>query len=105
MHELVERAKSESELERTASSEAGPGLEKRGAFTGSFVLNPFTNEQVPVYVADYVLGSYGTGAIMAVPAEDERDYAFATVYECRSFARFNPRRTLKTARTRATACT
>jgi leucyl-tRNA synthetase len=81
VHELVERAKSESELERTASSEAGPGLEKRGAFTGSFVLNPFTNEKVPVYVADYVLGSYGTGAIMAVPAEDERDYAFATVYE------------------------
>jgi leucyl-tRNA synthetase len=80
VHELVERAKSESELERTASSESGPGLEKRGAFTGSFVLNPFTNEQVPVYVADYVLASYGTGAIMAVPAEDERDYAFATVH-------------------------
>jgi leucyl-tRNA synthetase len=77
---LVERATSESELERTASSDAGEGLEKRGAFTGSFVINPFTNEPVPVYVADYVLGTYGTGAIMAVPAEDERDYAFASVY-------------------------
>jgi len=77
---LVERANSASELERTSSSDAGEGLEKRGAFTGSFVINPFTNEQVPVYVADYVLGTYGTGAIMAVPAEDERDFAFATVH-------------------------
>ena len=77
---LVQRASSESEMERTASSDAGAGLEKRGAFTGSYVLNPFTHEPVPVYVADYVLGTYGTGAIMAVPAEDERDFAFATVY-------------------------
>jgi leucyl-tRNA synthetase len=81
VHELVERAKSESELERTASSESGPGLEKRGAFTGSFVINPFTKQEVPVYVADYVLGNYGTGAIMAVPAEDERDFAFASAYD------------------------
>ena len=42
--------------------------------------NPFTNEHVPVYVADYVLGNYGTGAIMAVPGEDERDFEFATVH-------------------------
>src|SRR5664280_1352034 len=77
---LVERAASASEMERTASSDSGDGLEKRGAFTGSFVVNPFTNEQAPVYVADYVLGTYGTGAIMAVPAEDERDHAFATVH-------------------------
>jgi leucyl-tRNA synthetase len=80
VNELVARAKSASELERTASSDAGIGLEKRGAFTGSFVINPFTMDQVPVYVADYVLGTYGTGAIMAVPAEDERDFAFATAY-------------------------
>jgi leucyl-tRNA synthetase len=80
VRELVERASNESDLERMASSDAGPGLEKRGAFTGSYVINPFTNEPVPVYVADYVLGNYGTGAIMAVPAEDERDFAFATVY-------------------------
>ena len=77
---LVERASQASELERTASSDAGAGLEKRGAFTGSFVTNPFTGEPVPVYVADYVLGTYGTGAIMAVPAEDERDFAFARVH-------------------------
>ena len=77
---LVERATQASELERTASSDAGSGLEKRGAFTGSFVVNPFTQESVPVYVADYVLGNYGTGAIMAVPAEDERDFAFAKAH-------------------------
>ena len=77
---LVGRATSASEVERTASSDSGAGLEKRGAFTGSFVVNPFTNEPVPVYVADYVLGNYGTGAIMAVPAEDERDFAFAQVH-------------------------
>jgi leucyl-tRNA synthetase len=77
---LIERASQASELERTASSDAGAGLEKRGAFTGSFVINPFSGESVPVYVADYVLGTYGTGAIMAVPAEDERDFAFAKVH-------------------------
>jgi leucyl-tRNA synthetase len=77
---LVERASKESEIVRTASTEGGAALEKRGAFTGSYVVNPFTDEQVPVYVADYVLGTYGTGAIMAVPGEDERDYAFAQVY-------------------------
>ena len=77
---LVERAMSLSDLERLVSSDAGVGLEKRGVFTGSFVINPFNDEQVPVYVADYVLGTYGTGAIMGVPAEDERDFAFATVH-------------------------
>jgi leucyl-tRNA synthetase len=79
--ELVERATDLSELERTASSDSGVGLTKRGAFTGSYVTNPFTNEPVPVYVADYVLGTYATGAIMAVPGEDERDFAFATAYD------------------------
>jgi leucyl-tRNA synthetase len=77
---LVAHALSASEIERTASAESGPGLAKRGAFTGSHVINPFTGEAVPVYVADYVLGTYGTGAIMAVPAEDERDHAFAEAY-------------------------
>ena len=69
------------------------------------MLNPFTNEKVPVYVADYVLGSYGTGAIMAVPAEDERDYAFATVYELPIVRTISPQRTSKAARTRAMVCT
>jgi leucyl-tRNA synthetase len=77
---LVDRASKESEVVRTASSEGGAALEKRGAFTGSYVLNPLNGESVPVYVADYVLGTYGTGAIMAVPGEDERDHAFALAY-------------------------
>jgi len=77
---LVAYASSASEMERTASSDAGAGLDKRGAFTGSYVMNPFNGEKVPVYVADYVLGTYGTGAIMAVPGEDERDYAFAQAH-------------------------
>ncbi len=78
---LVAQALATSEVDRSASADAGAGLAKRGTFTGSHVLNPFTGEPVPVYVADYVLGTYGTGAIMAVPAEDERDFAFAAVYD------------------------
>jgi leucyl-tRNA synthetase len=48
-----------------------------GAFTGSYAINPFNNEEIPIWVADYVLAGYGTGAVMAVPAHDERDYNFA----------------------------
>ena len=78
--DLVARAATETEIERTSSS-GGPGaLDKRGAFTGSFVRNPFTGSPIPLYVADYVLMGYGTGAIMAVPAEDERDWAFAQLH-------------------------
>jgi leucyl-tRNA synthetase len=80
VEEIVARATSLSEIERTSTSSEGVAAEKRGAFTGSFVLNPFTNEPVPVYVGDYVLGNYGTGAIMAVPGEDERDFEFASVH-------------------------
>ena len=54
--------------------------EKTGVFTGSFARNPATGEDIPIWVADYVLMEYGTGAIMAVPAHDERDFAFATKY-------------------------
>ncbi len=78
--EIVARATSISEIERTSSSSEGVAAEKRGAFIGSHVINPFTHERVPVYVADYVLGNYGTGAIMAVPGEDERDYEFAKMH-------------------------
>ena len=55
--------------------------EKTGVFTGSYAINPVTNEKVPVWVADYVLMNYGSGAIMAVPAHDERDFEFATKYK------------------------
>lgn len=55
--------------------------EKTGVFTGSYVINPMTREKIPVWVADYVLMHYGSGAIMAVPAHDERDFAFAKKYD------------------------
>ncbi len=77
--ELRARIAGASDIERT-SSEGGAALTKRGVFTGSNVLNPFTGAPVPLYLADYVLMGYGTGAIMAVPAEDERDFAFAQAY-------------------------
>lgn len=66
------KAASKSELERTELSK-----EKTGVFTGSYVTNPVNGEKVPIWIADYVLASYGTGAIMAVPAHDDRDYEFA----------------------------
>ncbi len=77
--ELRTRAAAETEIERSATGDAA-ALDKRGAFTGSSVRNPFTGKSVPVYVADYVLMGYGTGAIMAVPAEDQRDWDFAQLH-------------------------
>jgi leucyl-tRNA synthetase len=79
VEDLRQRAASTSEIDRTSA--ATGELERRGAFTGSHVCNPFTGASVPVYVADYVLMGYGTGAIMAVPAEDERDWAFAKLHD------------------------
>jgi leucyl-tRNA synthetase len=64
-----------SEIERQENKE------KTGVFTGTYAINPATKEKIPVYVADYVLSGYGTGAIMAVPAYDERDREFAEVYK------------------------
>jgi len=55
-------------------------VDKQGVFTGSYCLNPFTNERVPIYVANFVLMEYGTGAVMAVPAHDQRDFEFARTY-------------------------
>jgi leucyl-tRNA synthetase len=78
--ELRSRAALSTEIERSKAADAGEELSRRGAFTGSYVINPFNDQPVPVYVADYVLMGYGTGAIMAVPAEDERDFAFARTY-------------------------
>ncbi len=71
----AEAAKKKSEIDRTG--EAG---EKTGAFTGAYVRHPFTDEPVAVWVGDYVLPQYGTGAVMGVPAHDDRDYAFAKRY-------------------------
>jgi leucyl-tRNA synthetase len=55
--------------------------DKTGVFTGGFAVNPVNQEKIPVWVADYVLISYGTGAIMAVPAHDARDFAFAKKFD------------------------
>ncbi|MEX1998017.1 MAG: leucine--tRNA ligase [Candidatus Andersenbacteria bacterium] len=71
----VAQTKQRTEVERTDVTK-----EKTGVFTGAYVLHPLTHEPLPVWVADYVLLAYGTGAIMAVPAHDERDFAFATKY-------------------------
>ncbi|MFZ1300975.1 MAG: class I tRNA ligase family protein [Candidatus Microsaccharimonas sp.] len=73
--EYVKAAIKKSEIERTNDTK-----EKTGVFTGSYVLNPLNGEKVPVWVADYVLGGYGTGAVMGVPGHDERDFAFAEKY-------------------------
>jgi leucyl-tRNA synthetase len=66
---------------RPTAERADPEKEKTGVFTGHFVTNPVNDERLPVWVADYVLMEYGTGAIMAVPAHDERDHEFARRYE------------------------
>ena len=71
----VEQARAKRELERLAAER-----EKTGVFTGAYAINPATEERIPIWVADYVLMGYGTGAIMAVPAHDERDLAFARAH-------------------------
>jgi leucyl-tRNA synthetase len=70
----IDRAQRASEIERLAEGE------KTGVFTGHHALNPANQKEVPIYIADYVLMSYGTGAIMAVPGQDQRDWDFATRY-------------------------
>lgn len=72
--EYIANALKKSEIERMSE-----GKEKTGVLTGEYALNPATGEMMPIFVADYVLGGYGTGAVMGVPAHDERDYEFATV--------------------------
>jgi leucyl-tRNA synthetase len=75
---FVERVRHQAEIDRLSTEGA---LEKRGVFTGSYAVNPFNQRPVPIFLADYVLMSYGTGAIMAVPGQDQRDWEFAKAYE------------------------
>jgi leucyl-tRNA synthetase len=75
VHAYVERAARMSEIDRTDATRA-----KTGVFTGAYAINPANGEEIPIYIADYVLMGYGTGAIMAVPAHDERDFEFAREY-------------------------
>ena len=72
----IEQARAKSDLERTDLAR-----DKSGVFSGAWAINPVNNRRIPIWIADYVLVSYGTGAIMAVPAHDERDYEFATRYK------------------------
>jgi leucyl-tRNA synthetase len=74
VHAYVKQAQGRSAIEREEKA-------KDGVFTGRYVMNPVNGESIPIWVADYVLMEYGTGAIMAVPAHDERDHAFARQYE------------------------
>ncbi|UZD46479.1 leucine--tRNA ligase [Peribacillus frigoritolerans] len=72
----LDEVKHKSDLERTDLAK-----DKSGVFTGAYAINPVNGEKMPIWIADYVLISYGTGAIMAVPAHDERDYEFAVKFE------------------------
>ncbi len=72
---FVERIRNMDRIERTSDT-----LEKEGVFTGAYCVNPLNGERVPVYVANFVLAGYGTGAVMAVPAHDQRDFEFARKY-------------------------
>jgi leucyl-tRNA synthetase len=76
VHSYIKQTQAKSEIERQDTSR-----EKTGVFTGAHAINPANGDKIPVWVADYVLGGYGTGAIMAVPAHDERDGDFAKKYE------------------------
>jgi leucyl-tRNA synthetase len=73
---FIAEVQSQTDIDRTAEDKP-----KRGVFTGAMALNPFTGKTVPIWIADYVLYSYGTGAVMGVPAHDTRDFQFATQYQ------------------------
>lgn len=75
VRQFVERIRNMSEISRTSND-----TEKEGLFTGAYAINPFNGQEVPIWVANYVLFEYGTGAVMGVPAHDERDWQFATKY-------------------------
>lgn len=75
MQKFLKKVSMQDRFKRTAE-----GVEKEGVFTGSYAINPVNNEKIPIYVANYILYEYGTGAIMAVPAHDERDFDFAKKY-------------------------
>lgn len=75
VEEYKEDARKQSDIERQSITR-----EKTGVFTGSYAINPINGRKIPIWIGDYVLNTYGTGAVMAVPAHDERDFAFATKY-------------------------
>ncbi len=86
--ELIADVKNKDEImafvkrvrEESINKRAEAGVEKEGIFTGRFIINPMTNEKIPLWIANYVLMEYGTGAVMAVPTHDQRDFEFAKKY-------------------------
>ena len=76
VEEYKDQAQKQSDIERQSIAR-----EKTGVFTGSYAINPISGKEIPIWVGDYVLATYGTGAVMAVPAHDERDFAFATKFD------------------------
>lgn len=93
VRDFVTKVRNQSDLERTSSE-----LEKEGIFTGSYAVNPFNGEQVPIWITNYVLYEYGTGAVMGVPTHDERDWAFAEKYHLpKKLVVNNPEKTLTLA--------
>jgi len=91
---FVERMRQTDRIERTAE-----GASKEGVDTGAEAVNPFTGERVPIWIANFVLADYGTGAVMSVPAHDQRDFEFAKRYHLpippvifRPLTRRSPRR-------------
>ncbi|MGF7400511.1 leucine--tRNA ligase [Thermoanaerobacterium thermosaccharolyticum] len=76
VEEYKEYARKQSEIERLSTEK-----EKTGVFTGAYAIHPITGEKLPIWISDYVLATYGTGCVMAVPAHDERDYMFAKKYD------------------------
>ena len=76
VQEYLDKVKTKSDLERTDLAK-----DKTGVFTGAFAINPVNGEKMPIWIADYVLATYGTGAIMAVPGHDERDHEFAVKFK------------------------
>lgn len=76
VEEYIKLAASKSDLERTELNK-----DKTGVFTGSYAINPVNGKKIPIWISDYVLATYGTGAIMSVPAHDERDYEFAKKFD------------------------
>ena len=75
VREYIEKVEHMNDIERTSTSN-----EKTGVFIGKYAINPFTKKEIPIYISDYVLMGYGTGAVMGVPAHDQRDFDFATKF-------------------------
>ncbi|MGC2695933.1 MAG: leucine--tRNA ligase [Candidatus Angelobacter sp.] len=92
---LLSKVEDLTREQKRAKEEGDAGIDKHGVFTGRYAVNPFNKEKIPIWVASYILMDYGTGAIMSVPAHDERDFEFAKKYDLEIRVVILPRRTLE----------